>query len=112
MALQGDAIELKNKDQRCSKGDVVESLLNEAWWRSRIKTEPESGECYMVAKTKMTRVRRNEFIRSGDRCDSFVLIGAAVTETVLCVLTEHRSSVLRLLQSYQVLFQERQTVKD
>jgi hypothetical protein len=52
MALQGDAIELKNKDQRCSKGDVVESLLGEAWWRSRIKTKRESSEGYMVAKTR------------------------------------------------------------
>ena len=56
MALQGDAIVLKTKEQRCSKGDVVESLLGEARWRSRIKTERESGEGYMVAKT-----RRQEF---------------------------------------------------
>jgi hypothetical protein len=56
------------------------------------------------SEDKMTGVRRNEFIRSGDRCDSFVLIGAAVTETVLCVLTEHRSSVLRLLQAIKSSF--------
>ena len=56
------------------------------------------------SEDKMTGVRRNEFIRSGDRCNSFVLIGAAVTETVLCVLTEHRSSVLRLLQAIKSSF--------
>ena len=56
------------------------------------------------SEDKMTGVRRNEFIRSGDRCDSFVLIGAAVTETVLCALTEHRSSVLRLLQAIKSSF--------
>jgi hypothetical protein len=56
MALQGDAIVLKNKGQRCSEGDVVESTLGKACWRSRIKTELEYNEGYMLAKT-----RRQEF---------------------------------------------------
>ena len=38
MALQGDAIVLKNKDQRCSKGDVVEKLVG----RSVVEIEDQN----------------------------------------------------------------------
>jgi len=38
MALQGDAIVLKTKDQRCSKGDVVEKLVG----RSVVEIEDQN----------------------------------------------------------------------